>query len=69
METDGRALWIVAVGAVLIAAVIWNFSLNLISGFRMWSGSGWVFQLLLIAAGGIALIWYGSLLYHRVPGA
>lgn len=67
MNAEGRALWIVGMGAILIASAGLNFAINLNMVPSIWSG--FIYEILLLAAVGAALVVYGSFAYDRARGA
>ncbi len=63
MDAASRALFIVFVGAMFIAGAGLNFALNLNMVPSIWNG--FIYEILLFGAVGVALVVYGYRVYDR----
>jgi hypothetical protein len=67
MESEFTSLWLVGMGGICIASAIFNLAINLNAAPSIWSG--FIYEILLFAAIGVALVVYGSVAYDRARGA
>ncbi len=67
METEGTALWLVAMGAICIASAGFSFAVNPNMAPSIWTG--FIYEILLFAAIGVVLVVYGSMMYDRARAA
>ncbi len=65
--SEKNALWVVGVGIAIIAGAVLTIAINLNSIPSVWSGP--IYYILVIAAIGVALAWYGFRMYRELHRA
>ncbi len=64
---EWMACEIAGLGAILIAGAVFDFAVNRDMVPSIWSG--FIYEVLLVGAAGVALVVYGSVQYNRVRRA